>query len=354
MNIREFAKLCDVSPSTVSRALGRPWEKSELSRALYDLIRGKAAEVGFRPNFHAKAMLGRQSGCIGFIAGYKMSFAVGTLLEGISSVLTPLGKNLSIYPCRNQRDLEAEAFDTQLYCGVDAIIYLPCLQPFNRYDADHIRGQLDRHSQLPPVITLYSGSEIAAFHQLRFRDYEIGSRAALRQLAEGSSRFGIIDTIITTLGNRETARGYRETLLLHGVPAEEVCEVLLYTPGHEKNLAPLAGADGLLCSYLITLPGCLPALSKLCKAEAINVDALCSTETQSLFQWLLPAATGENGSRQPFRTLQLHIRDLFDIGVRSAEFARKLIDNPGSAPYTEYLDVVSDSYENAIDADIFR
>ena len=96
MNIREFAKLCDVSPSTVSRALGRPWEKSELSRALYDRIRGKAAEVGFRPNFHAKAMLGRQSGCIGFIAGYKMSFAVGTLLEGISSVLTPLGKNLSI------------------------------------------------------------------------------------------------------------------------------------------------------------------------------------------------------------------------------------------------------------------
>ena len=176
----------------------------------------------------------------------------------------------------------------------------------------------------------------------------------LRQLAEGSSRFGIIDTIITTLSNRETARGYRETLLLHGVPAEEVCEVLLYTPGHEKNLAPLAGADGLLCSYLITLPGCLPALSKLCKAEAINVDALCSTETQSLFQWLLPAATGENGSRQPFRTLQLHIRDLFDIGVRSAEFARKLIDNPGSAPYTEYLDVVSNSYENAIDADIFR
>ena len=192
------------------------------------------------------------------------------------------------------------------------------------------------------------------FVKLLLQLFPIGSRAALRQLAEGSSRFGIIDTIITTLSNRETARGYRETLLLHGVPAEEVCEVLLHTPGHEKNLAPLAGADGLLCSYLITLPGCLPALSKLCKAEAINVDALCSTETQSLFQWLLPAATGENGSRQPFRTLQLHIRDLFDIGVRSAEFARKLIDNPGSAPYTEYLDVVSDSYENAIDADIFR
>lgn len=56
----------------------------------------------------------------------------------------------------------------------------------------------------------------------------------------------------------------------------------------------------------------------------------------------------------PFRTLQLHIRDLFDIGVRSAEFARKLIDNPGAVPYTEYLDVVSDSYENAINADIFR
>ena len=135
------------------------------------------------------------------------------------------------------------------------------------------------------------------FVKLLLQLFPIGSRAALRQLAEGSSRFGIIDTIITTLSNRETARGYRETLLLHRVPAEEVCEVLLYTPGHEKNLAPLAGADGLLCSYLITLPGCLPALSKLCKAEAINVDALCSTETQSLFQWLLPAATGENGSR---------------------------------------------------------
>ena len=105
MNIREFAKLCDVSPSTVSRALGRPWEKSELSRALYDRIRGKAAEVGFRPNFHARAMLGRQSGCIGFIAGYKMSFAVGTLLEGISSVLMPLGKNLSLSSCSNRRDL---------------------------------------------------------------------------------------------------------------------------------------------------------------------------------------------------------------------------------------------------------
>lgn len=90
------------------------------------------------------------------------------------------------------------------------------------------------------------------------------------------------------------------------------------------------------------------------RTDELNVDAFCSTETQSLFQWLLPAATGENGNRQPFRTLQLHIRDLFDIGVRSAEFARKLIDNPGAVPYTEYLDVVSDSYENAINADIFR
>ena len=73
------------------------------------------------------------------------------------------------------------------------------------------------------------------FVKLLLQLFPIGSRAALRQLAEGSSRFGIIDTIITTLSNRETARGYRETLLLHGVPAEEVCEVLLYTPGHEKK-----------------------------------------------------------------------------------------------------------------------
>ena len=88
MNIREFAKLCGVAHSTVSRVLNLSLEQSHVSRKTYDRIRAKAVEVGFHVNYYAQAFHSKTSNCLGFIASNRLPMLLKPLLYGISALWT--------------------------------------------------------------------------------------------------------------------------------------------------------------------------------------------------------------------------------------------------------------------------
>lgn len=352
MNIRKFAEQCGVSPSTVSRALGRSPEKSELSREMYDRIRAKAAELGFRPNFHAQAMLSRRSNSIGFIAGYDMPLVCGSILEGLAQVLTPQEKNLTVHPCRNRLEEEATAFEKMIYFGVDAIIHFPCMQPHGRHTTEHLKRMIARNPEMPPVISLFPGTDIPSFFQQRFRERETGRKAALQQLQLGCRRFGLLDTELTMLRNLEIAKGYRDALLANGVPRSEIIEVNLNPP--VQDISALSGIDGLFCTHLLVLPGLLPKLSRVCCIDRLHVNATCSEENRQMLHWLLPDRTGELPGELPFQTLRLHLYSLNRIGIKAAELALKAAENSSQPPSTEYFELEEAPAEALRPAELLR
>lgn len=250
MNIREFAALCGVAHSTVSRVMNLSQKDSRTSRATYDRIRAKAAEVGFRVNYHAKALHSRKSNCFGFIVGSWMPMLTEPLLFGISRTLNPKGKNLAIYPCDTTYKAEAEAFDRMMYYGVDAILYISSLQKGLDYSTAHIRKVLETYPEYPPVVTLYGGTNIPGFYQLRFRDYELGKQAAVRQLACGCRKFGIFIPLYSTYMSRRQVRGYRDTLLKNGILSEDIREVSFWPAEVNDGVySRLKDVDGIWCSH---------------------------------------------------------------------------------------------------------
>ncbi len=338
MNIRNFATICGVSISTVSRALSRPFEQAEMSRELYDKIREKAAEVGYSPNYHAKVLHTQVSNNIGFIAGSPLPMNCGSAIEGISSVFSPLDKGLMAFPCNNDPRKEVEALASMIYRKMDAIIYFPHQYPSGQGNFQHLPDELKKTPHPPPVIAIMSGIDSPLFFQVRCREYAIGQRAARRHLAEGCRIFGILDAKITTLRNEEIIRGYTETLLENGVPPENIRPVNLSVPFVAEEFEMLRGVDALWACYLVGLPGCFEYLEKICRISELHIDTHTFTETVILLDVLLTSYFKRAQKKHPFKSLMVSQTSMFDLGVRTAKMTLKILKNKRLKPYTEYVE----------------
>lgn len=348
MNIRDFAKLCGVAPTTVSRALNRPFEKAEVSRQVYERIHATAREVGFHVNYHAKALFSAKSNTIGCIAGGSMNLFCGYLAESIMPILAAHGKSFFMYPCRGDLKLEAKAFELMLYNKVDAIIHIPALLENPLCDSELIQAALKKYPNLSPIVSAYGGTTVGHFHQIRISEYKNGRQAALRQLARGCRKFGIIREHPSNLYSWELIRGYRETLLENGIPPEEIKEAVLLNPIQPGAYEPLRGVEGLWCSYRIMLMLTCRSLQEVCDLSKLHVDTVCAVELEWLCRELLPC-TATTGSPRNFLcwfgSLGVHKFNLCEFGVRVAETALKLCDAPDTPPQTEYIDLIPETFE---------
>lgn len=178
MNMREFAKLCGVAHSTMSRVLNRPLSDAQVSKDTYDRIRAKATEVGFKVNCYVQILHSRNSNCFGFITGNRVHMLAETLLYGVSQSLNPENKNLSIHLCDDMQEVEA-AFEKMTLYDADVIFYVPPIQKGENYSSRYMDKILKKYPQCSPVVVLYGGANTSGFCQIRLRDYEIGSQAAL-------------------------------------------------------------------------------------------------------------------------------------------------------------------------------
>ncbi len=342
MNMREFAKLCGVSHSTVSRVLNHSPEDAEVSRKTYDLIRTKAAEVGFKVNYYAQVLHSRNSNCLGFIVGSRMPLLTEPLLHGLSRILNLRQKHFALHFGDDIPENEADAFDRMIAYNAEAVFYTPSLQK-GGYSTRHIRRILAKYPDYPPVITLYGGTDIPEFHQVGFRSYETGRQAALRQLACGCRKFGIVALLYSNLMYREMIRGYRQTLLENGIPARNIKECLM---GHEG--APVFEAfrdvEGLWFSHYVLLLHCTrPLLARTGGSKRLHIDCLCGAETEILYHQLQPGPCSggvTDDFLHWFGSLTIYKFRAEDIGVKAAEIVLQLSRaNASKVPRITCLDL---------------
>lgn len=337
--------MCKCSRTAASRALRLPFEESQMSRELYDCILKTAEIHNFRVNYHAKALHSKKSDCVGFIAGSFMQLLCSPILNGAADVLKPEGKILSIYPCENSREKEAEAFCEMFYTGVDSIIYIPSLQHKRPYNFSHIQKALKKHPEHPPIVTLYGGIDLPSLHQIRFNDYEVGKKAALRQLKLGCAKFGILDSSHSSPSSEERIRGYKDSLAANGIPANKIRQINILMPERAEVFDKLKGCEGLWVSHYIVLLMGSYALSHIGNTANMHVDCVSTVETDDFCNAIQPMATSHLRSPSyplEFGSFVKHSASLVEMGKKAAEMALKAKPKDPPERKIEYMKFVSE------------
>ena len=284
---------------------------------------------------------------IACVAGGQANMLCGHIAEGITPVLVRHGKFFSLYPCGGDWKLEAKAFESMLYNKADAIIHIPAPQYADPYSYEHILEVLRQYPKLPPILSVYGGTNYAGFHQIRFREWETGRKAALRHLECGCRKFGLITTRPANIFALELARGYRETLLENGIAPQNLVEVGLGSPILPDAYAPLRDVEGLWCSYYVIFILTSKFLLQVCDLSRMHVDTVFSDESTQSYLNLLPCTATSDSPRSFsgwFGSCVVHKFNLHDLGVRAAETAVRLSDAPDTPPGIDYIDFKTETY----------
>lgn len=337
MNIRKFAKLCGVSVSTVSRALGHPPEEAQISRNLYDKIRAKAKELDYRPNYYAQRMQSSHSNNIGFIIGNVFKLVSGELVDAVASEFTPLQKTLSLFACPNGVKDIAPALEKMIHQGMDAIIIHP-----NTYEDEAemqvmINSLQKRFSRLPPIVTIFSQLDLPEAFQVRIDEEETGRRAALRQLACGCGKFGILSHVTSNPRSEMIIDSYRETLVANGIAPERIVRVNAEYMASPESLQSLEGIDGMWLSFLLSMPGMRPGLEQVCQLDTLHVDSFTSIESLTMFSWLRPTIGTKESRLHPFKSLFLGVVSLREAGICAAKMALEAGADKNLTAFTRHI-----------------
>ncbi|MBM4323824.1 MAG: LacI family transcriptional regulator [Deltaproteobacteria bacterium] len=120
VNIKDIARLANVSHTTVSRALNN---KSRIRKETREKILSIAKELGYRPNFVARSLVMKRTKTLGLVITNIANPFYTELAQGIEKTATKLG--YSIILCSTQSDISTEKQYIEMLRskGVDGIIF---------------------------------------------------------------------------------------------------------------------------------------------------------------------------------------------------------------------------------------
>jgi len=120
VNIKDIAKLANVSHTTVSRALNN---KSRIRKETRETILSIAKNLGYRPNFVARSLVMKRTKTLGLVITNIANPFYPELAQGIEKTATKLG--YSIILCSTQSDISTERQYIEMLRskGVDGIVF---------------------------------------------------------------------------------------------------------------------------------------------------------------------------------------------------------------------------------------
>ena len=219
MTIKELARLCNVSPATISNVLNGT---GRVSSETADRVREAIRATGYRPSFLGKGLRAKDSGMIGVIADDLTMFNVPGIIDGIMECCDGEGyhiilENLRLYA----RWSDAWFDDDALYQSA----LQPALEQLHRFHVDGIvyvggherpvRG-IGQSADMPVVGTyiLPVDPDVPAFV---LDDVAGGGTATRCLLDNGHRRIGFIGGEPDNIHVIDRLRGYRDALEARGI-----------------------------------------------------------------------------------------------------------------------------------------
>ena len=208
----DVALAAGVSTATVSRCLN---EKQKVSPKTLGRVMEAIENLGYTPNFNARAMAAKRSSTIGAIIPTMENAIFARGLQAFQESLYELGYNLLVSSSAYQPKLEAEQIRELVARGADGLLLIG-------YERDQkIYDYLERR-RIPTVLAWASSSNAAQ------ACVGFNNQSAMRSLADiviemGHRQIGVISGQIQ--GNDRAAgrlAGIKESLRAHGLDAENL------------------------------------------------------------------------------------------------------------------------------------
>ena len=245
VRIKDIADDLGVSVAAVSRALRNRGEISSEKRAL---VLKRAAELNYRPNLVARALVTGRSGLMGLIVPDLVHSFFAELAVGLSRSLRRSGVNLVVTSSDEDPELEREEIDRLLARGVDALLIAS-----TQHNPDALRSVLEHNTACVLLDRWFAG---LSANFIGVDDEKVGCLATEHLIQIGCSRIAHISgTDVST--SRGRLEGYKKTLARYGMPVREeyiVCVEQLdkaaFAGGYTSALKLLCcdpRPDGIFC-----------------------------------------------------------------------------------------------------------
>ena len=217
--IREIAKACGVSISTVSNVLNN---KSNVGEDTRQKILDTAKEMAYIPNYMAKNLKLKTTKTIGIITEDLTVFNCAEIVDGIHEFFDEHGYtfllgNLRLYKKYDNefyhRDVYKKQVDTELNKmkakQVDGIIYIGA----------HCRKiNYIPHGFPIPLVLAYSFCSNPDIPSVIFDDEEAAYQATSALIKNGNRKIGVIAGELSSLHTKERINGYKRALEEAGIP----------------------------------------------------------------------------------------------------------------------------------------
>lgn len=241
MNIAEIARMAGVSSAAVSRYFNNGYISEEKKQAIQKVVE----ETGYRPSVQAQMLRTKKTKMIGVIVPRVASAAVGSVVEGILSVLNQSGYQMLLAVTQNDPDKELEylsAFDEK---QVDGILLSATV-----FTSEHRR--LLKKVTIPVVII---GQQFPGSCCVYHDDYQACYDLTTHFLENGRERLAYIGAIRQDKAvGEQRSRGYQDAVCDKGLDElAQRCVVAGFSSesGYEKMkelLERYPDLDGVVCA----------------------------------------------------------------------------------------------------------
>ncbi|MGN6358886.1 MAG: LacI family DNA-binding transcriptional regulator [Thermomicrobiales bacterium] len=267
VSIEDIARMAEVSPSTVSRALR---DSPLISADVRARIQQLAREVGYTPNSIARSLQARRSNTIGLVVTSIADPFWADVLHGVELAARPAG--LSVLLSAAHRDPEQEMLAIELFHQrrVDGILVA------DSHIGGEYAGRLARVQAPAVLINSQADGQHDLLHSVAVDDYG-GARQAVAYLLDlGHQRIGYLGSGSRPRSNRRRREGFRDALAAAGLPADDA--LVAVTPaGPTESEEDVAGGQALLPRVLAA-----GATAVLCYNDLFAVGALLACRERGL------------------------------------------------------------------------
>lgn len=215
VTIKDIARRFRCSPSTVSRALNdHPAINEDTRRNIQEYAR----EVGYQRNELSLSLLYKKSDTLGVVVPTVSAYYESAMMEGLHSVLQPLGYTLNICVTNERYMLEKEHINKLLSNRVEGI-FLSVSQ--ETYDSGHYKHLQEVIARKVPLIFIDREYQGISTDRVMVDDYH-GAYSAVEHLIQmGCKRIAHLRGPQGLTVSEQRLKGYRDCLIKNNLPVDE-------------------------------------------------------------------------------------------------------------------------------------
>lgn len=230
VTIIDIARLCGVSPASVSRVLtGIPGVKAAKRKKILETSR----QLGYRPNRAARRLVTRKSQLLGFIASDLRNTAYLEYFHTLERAVREAGYEILIADSERSPQRELANIERMLDNRVDGLVILPVSDWVGANEADHLRYL----ESLPTPCVLLGHLGNFQFDSIAADEHGAAALLVNHLWELGHRSFGFAGLGDTpNRPARERLEGITAALAAHGYPEQALRLAEIEEPGWESTV----------------------------------------------------------------------------------------------------------------------